>query len=51
MENKKNQKVKKHKKIVLYQNIGGHKAPAKIPTRINKVGGIPPLSHNLYYVK
>ena len=39
MENKKNQKVKKHKKIVLYQNIGGHKASTKFSVRNKVVGG------------
>ena len=39
MENKKNQKVKKHKKIVLYQNIGGHKAPTKFSVRKKPLGG------------
>jgi len=39
MENKKNQNVKKHKKIVLYQNIGGHKASTKFSVRKNSIGG------------
>ena len=39
MENKKNQKVKKHKKIVLYQNIGGHKGSTKFSVRKKPVGG------------
>lgn len=42
MENKKNQKVKKHKNIVLYQNIGGHKGSTKVYVRNKVVGGIPP---------
>jgi len=40
MENKKNQKVKKHKKIVLYQNIGGHMAPTKFFVRKQVVWGL-----------
>jgi hypothetical protein len=39
MENKKNQKVKKHKNIVLYQNIGGHKGSTKFSVRKQVVGG------------
>jgi hypothetical protein len=51
MENKKNQKVKKHKNIVLYQNIGGHMADPLPYSRKNRVGGTTLLSHNIYYVK
>jgi len=40
MENKKNQNVKKHKKIVLYQNIGGHKGSTKFFVRKQVVGGL-----------
>lgn len=47
MENKKNQKVKKHKKIVLYQNIGGHKGSTKFSVRNKVVGGIPPQKYQL----
>ena len=47
MENKKNQKVKKHKKIVLYQNIGGHKGSTKFSVRIKRVWGIPPQKYRL----
>jgi len=46
MENKKNQlsyslnpNMKKHKNIVLYQNIGGHKADPLPYSRKNRVGG------------
>jgi hypothetical protein len=51
MENKKNQNVKKHKNIVLYQNIGGHKGSTKTSVRNKVVGGICRMSDNLYYVK
>ena len=51
MENKKNQKVKKHKNIVLYQNIGGHKEATKFSVRKQVVGGMPRMSYKLYYVK
>ena len=39
MENKKNQKVKKHKNIVLYQNIGGHKGSTISFVRKIPLGG------------
>ena len=45
MENKKNQKVKKHKNIVLYQNIGGHKGSTKFSVRKNRVYGLRRISY------
>jgi hypothetical protein len=50
MENKKNQKVKKHKNIVLYQNIGGHKGSTKTYVRKIVVYGLRRLSYKLIFL-